>query len=122
MNEKTDVRSSYYLEEAASEFDIQGLELDWVCVGWDVDFRRGKDEWEYFSFRGTKWQRINAADRQLYLKNAYRVLLTRARQGMVIFVPPGDSSDPTRSPHVYDDIYEYLQLCGIPGSPEHDYT
>jgi hypothetical protein len=118
LNDKMDVRSSYYLEEAASEFDIQGLELDWVCVGWDADFRRVNDEWEHFSFRGTKWQRINAADRQLYLKNAYRVLLTRARQGMVIFVPPGDSSDPTRSPHVYDSIHEYLQLCGIPSDTE----
>lgn len=113
LNDKMDVRSSYYLEETASEFDIQGLELDWACVGWDADFRRGNDEWQYFSFRGTKWQRMNAPDRQLYLKNAYRVLLTRARQGMVIFVPPGDSSDPTRAPQVYDCIYEYLQLCGI---------
>lgn len=113
LNDKTDVRSSYCLEETASEFDIQGLELDWVCVGWDADFRRGDHEWQYFNFRGTKWQRINAADRQLYLKNAYRVLLTRARQGMVIFVPPGDSSDPTRNPLFYDNIYEYLQLCGI---------
>ena len=118
MNDKTDVRSSYYLEEAASEFDIQGLELDWVCVGWDADFRRVNDLWEHFSFRGTKWQRMNAADRQLYLKNAYRVLLTRARQGMVIFIPPGDSSDPTRPPQVYDSIYDYLQLCGIPSGLE----
>ncbi|MFO1404149.1 MAG: DUF2075 domain-containing protein [Azonexus sp.] len=116
LNDKTDVRSSYYLEETASEFDIQGLELDWTCVGWDADFRRGDDEWQYFSFRGTKWQRMNAPDRQLYLKNAYRVLLTRARQGMAIFVPPGDSSDPTRAPQVYDCIYEYLQLCGISSS------
>ncbi|NDU91409.1 MAG: DUF2075 domain-containing protein [Ferrovum sp.] len=114
LNDKTDVRSSYYLEETASEFDIQGLELDWACVGWDADFRRGDDGWQCFSFRGTKWQRVNAPDRQLYLKNAYRVLLTRARQGMAIFVPPGDSSDPTRAPQIYDRIYEYLQLCGIP--------
>lgn len=116
LSDKSDVRSSYYLEEAASEFDIQGLELDWTCVGWDADFRRDNDEWQYFSFRGTKWQRVNVPDRQLYLKNAYRVLLTRARQGMVIFVPPGDSSDPTRSPQVYGRIYEYLQLCGIPSN------
>ena len=109
-----DVRSPYYLEKAASEFDIQGLELGWVLVGWDADFRRVNDEWEHFNFRGTKWQRVNAADRQLHLKNAYRVLLTRARQGMVIFVPPGDPTDPTRSPQIYDRIYEYLQLCGIP--------
>ena len=114
LNDKSDVRSSYYLEEAASEFDIQGLELDWTCVGWDADFRRDNDDWSCFSFRGTKWQRVNAPERQLYLKNAYRVLLTRARQGMVIFLPAGDSSDPTRAPQVYDNIYEYLQLCGIP--------
>jgi len=118
LNDKMDVRSSYYLEEAASEFDIQGLELDWVCVGWDADFRRVNGEWEHFSFRGTKWQRVNAADRQLYLKNAYRVLLTRARQGMVIFVPPGDPTDPTRSTQIYDRIYEYLKLCGIPCDQE----
>ena len=116
LNDNTDVRSSYYLEETASEFDIQGLELDWACVGWDADFRRGDEDWQYFSFRGTKWQRMNSVDRQLYLKNAYRVLLTRSRQGMVIFVPAGDSSDPTRAPQVYDSIYEYLQLCGIPSS------
>jgi hypothetical protein len=113
LNEKADVRSSYYLEEAASEFDIQGLELDWTCVCWDADFRRDDDDWQYFNFRGTKWQRMNAADRKLYLKNAYRVLLTRARQGMVIFVPHGDKSDPTRTPQIYNSIYEYLQLCGI---------
>lgn len=118
LNDKTDVRSSYYLEETASEFDIQGLELDWVCVGWDADFRRGHDGWLYFNFRGTKWQRVNAADRQLYLKNAYRVLLTRARQGMVIYVPQGSSSDPTRNPELYDSIYEYLLLCGLSSSEE----
>jgi hypothetical protein len=114
LNDKFDVRSSYYLEEAASEFDVQGLELDWTCIGWDADFRRVNGEWEYFSFRGTKWQRVNTSERQLYLKNAYRVLLTRARQGMVIFVPNGDLSDKTREPQVYDSIYDYLLLCGIP--------
>jgi len=114
LNDKLDIRSSYYLEETASEFDIQGLELDWTCVAWDADFRRGDIGWEHFSFRGTKWQRVNSVDRQLYLKNAYRVLLTRARQGLVIFVPAGDSTDPTRSPSFYNGIYEYLQLCGIP--------
>ena len=113
LNDKTDVRSSYYLEETASEFDIQGLELDWTCIGWDADFRRTDNEWQYFSFRGTKWQRMNAHDRQLYLKNTYRVLLTRARQGMVIFVPLGDASDPTRSPHLYNEIVAYLQICGL---------
>ncbi|NBP40300.1 MAG: DUF2075 domain-containing protein [Betaproteobacteria bacterium] len=117
LNDKLDVRSSYYLEEAATEFDIQGLELDWTCVAWDADFRREDCEWQYFSFRGTKWQHVNTPDRQLYLKNTYRVLLTRARQGMVIFIPPGETSDPTRTPEVYDRISEYLHLCGIPSLP-----
>lgn len=116
LNEKSDVRSSYYLEETASEFDVQGLELDWTCIAWDADFRRDKGQWACCSFRGTKWQRVNATDRQLFLKNAYRVLLTRARQGMVIFVPLGDQADPTRDPRVYDQIYEYLQSCGIPSA------
>ena len=111
LNNKTDVRSSFYLEETASEFDIQGLEVDWVCVCWDGDFRYVNNQWAYFNFRGTKWQQVNAADRQLHLKNAYRVLLTRARQGLAIFIPKGDSIDPTRDPKMYDDIYIYLQNC-----------
>ena len=114
LNDRDDVRSSCYLEETATEFDIQGLELDWTCVCWDADFRRDQKQWQCFSFRGTKWQRVNSLDRQIYIKNAYRVLLTRARQGMVIYVPRGDSSDPTRAPEIYDDIYEYLLSCGIP--------
>jgi hypothetical protein len=118
LNGRSDVRSSYFLEEAASEFDIQGLELDWTCVAWDADFRQEKDRWQFFSFRGTKWQRVNGAERQLYLKNAYRVLLTRARQGMVIFVPLGDSSDPSRAPALYESTYEYLLRCGLKGSAE----
>ncbi len=116
LNDKTDVRSSFYLEETASEFDIQGLELDWTCVCWDADFRYDGNQWQYFNFRGTKWQRVNAVERQLYLRNAYRVLLTRARQGMVIFVPYGDSSDPTRAPQIYDGICDYLCQCGLQNS------
>ena len=113
LNDKSDVRSSYYLEETASEFDIQGLELDWTCVCWDADFRYGNNQWNYFNFRGTKWQRVSAADRQLHLKNAYRVLLTRARQGLAIYVPRGDISDSTRAPLYYDEIYNYLIRCGV---------
>ena len=113
LNDKLDVRSSYYLEETASEFDIQGLELDWTCVCWDADFRRGDNAWQYFNFRGTKWQRVNSKERQLYLKNAYRVLLTRARQGIAIFIPLGDPSDPTRSPNIYDEIYDYMKNCCV---------
>ena len=111
LNHKTDVRSSFYLEEAASEFDVQGLELDWTCVCWDADFRYVDNQWSYFNFRGTKWQRVSAPERRLHLKNAYRVLLTRARQGLAIFVPQGDPIDPTRDPKMYDDIYNYLQSC-----------
>jgi len=110
---KDDVRSSYYLEDVATEFHIQGLELDWACVTWDADFRFNQEGWRHFSFRGNKWQRINKAERQMYLKNAYRVLLTRARQGMVIVVPQGDEEDPTRDSAFYDDTYNYLASIGF---------
>lgn len=110
---KEDVRSSYYLEDVATEFDIQGLELDWVCVTWDADLRYEKDGWMHRSFRGNKWQRINKSERQTYLKNAYRVLLTRARQGMVVVVPEGDEKDPTRLPEFYDPTFTYLQGLGF---------
>jgi hypothetical protein len=113
LDEKEDVRSSYYLEDVATEFHVQGLELDWACVVWDADLRFGEDEWEYRSFVGSKWQKVHLAHRQMYLKNAYRVLLTRARQGMVIVVPAGESSDPTRDPAFYDPIYKYLVSLGI---------
>ena len=108
-----DVRSSYYLEDVATEFDIQGLELDWVCVAWDANFCWGDDDWIYRRFKGTKWQNINKEEDRLFLKNAYRVLLTRARQGMVIFVPEGSDEDPTRSPEYYDRTYDYLAGLGI---------
>jgi len=113
LNDRHDTRSSYYLEDAATEFQVQGLELDWVCVTWDADLRRHAESWRYHSFRGDAWQTIHKEDRRRYLLNAYRVLLTRARQGMVIFVPPGDQSDPTRSPAFYDDTYEYLSGLGV---------
>lgn len=113
LDDKDDVRSSYYLEDVATEFHVQGLELDWACVVWDADLRYGVDDWEYRSFVGSKWQKIHAAHRQMYLKNAYRVLLTRARQGMVIVVPHGDVKDPTRDPSFYDPVYTYLADLGI---------
>jgi len=113
LDTKEDVRSSYYLEDVATEFQIQGLELDWVCCTWDADLRYVKDKWEYWSFRGNKWMHLRKEDRQNYLKNAYRVLLTRARQGMVIVVPNGDEEDPTRCPDYYDPIYEYLAKIGF---------
>lgn len=87
LNGKNDVRSSFHLEETATEFDIQGLELDWTIVCWDADLRFENGDFKHLKFVGTKWQNIKSADNILYLKNAYRVLLTRARQGFVIFVP-----------------------------------
>ncbi len=114
LNDKSDTRSSYYLEDAATEFQVQGLELDWVCVTWDGDLRHNGDGWSFHDFRGSKWCNINSEDNRRYTLNAYRVLLTRARQGMVIFVPPGDASDPTRSPAYYDRTFEFLVGTGIP--------
>lgn len=114
LDDSSDVRSSYYLEDVATEFHVQGLELDWACVVWDGDFRYQGGNWTHHSFVGSRWQRIVKADRQMYQKNAYRVLLTRARQGMVIVVPPGNQSDPTRSPDFYDGTFQYLESLGLP--------
>jgi hypothetical protein len=113
LDSKEDVRSSYYLEDVATEFQVQGLELDWACVTWDGDFRYSTDGWKYFSFVGSKWNNINKEERRLYLKNAYRVLLTRARQGMVIVVPEGDNDDATRIPVYYDSTFKYLIQIGF---------
>jgi hypothetical protein len=113
LDSKEDVRSSYYLEDVATEFHVQGLELDWACVTWDADFRFTPSEWEHWSFVGDRWNRIRKSTRQMYLKNAYRVLLTRARQGMVIVVPDGDPSDPTRKPEYYDGTYQFLREIGL---------
>lgn len=113
LNGKNDVRSSFHLEETATEFDIQGLELDWTIVCWDADLRFENGDFEHLKFVGTKWQNIKSADNILYLKNAYRVLLTRARQGFVIFVPTGDETDMTAKPEYYDGIYRYLKSVGI---------
>ena len=110
---KEDVRSSYYMEDVATEFSIQGLELDWACVTWDADFRYEPAGWKHSSFCGDRWNRVKKPERQNYLKNAYRVLLTRARQGMVIVVPQGDSEDPTRLPEFYDPTFEYLKNIGF---------
>jgi hypothetical protein len=114
LNEPEDTRSSYYLEDAATEFQVQGLELDWVCVTWDGDFRFNGSGWNYHDFRGDRWLNIANADNRMYLRNAYRVLLTRARQGMVVFVPPGDPRDPTRLPSFYDPTFSYLKDLGLP--------
>lgn len=113
LDEKDDVRSSYYLEDVATEFHVQGLELDWSCVTWDGDFRYSENGWEHFSFVGTKWQNIKKDERKIYLKNAYRVLLTRARQGMIIVVPSGNKDDVTRNPKYYNATFDYLKEIGF---------
>jgi hypothetical protein len=114
LNDDADVRSSYYLEDVASEFAVQGLELDWVGACWDGDFHHEDGGWVCQSFEGTKWQSMIDESRRLYLKNAYRVILTRARQGMILFVPNGDASDRTRPRSFYDGTFEFLLSCGIP--------
>ena len=115
LNGKDNVDSSYYLEVAASEFKVQGLEIDYAILAWDADFRRLNGGFDYYRFRGTSWNHINIEQRQKYQKNAYRVLMTRARQGLVIYVPKGvaPEEDPTRNSAFYDAIYEYLLSCGI---------
>jgi hypothetical protein len=113
LDGKEDVRSSYYLEDAATEFHIQGLELDWVCVTWDADFRYSPEGWGHYSFCGDRWNRIKKEERKQYLKNAYRVLLTRARQGMVVVVPRGNTDDHTRNPLFYDSTFDYLNQIGF---------
>ena len=117
---KADPQSSYSMEYAATEFKSQGLEVDWACVAWDADLRYegGGEGWVHRQFRGTRWVGINAGDLRRYHENAYRVILTRARQGMVIYVPEGDGEDPTRRPAYYDGTYEYLGRIGIPELPE----
>ncbi len=113
LNDNEDIRSSYFLEDVATEFDIQGLEIDWACVAWGANFHLNSNSWKYQNFKGTKWQNINKEIDKSYLKNTYRVLLTRARQGMVIFIPEGADSDITRSCEFYDNTYKYLKELGI---------
>ncbi|HPW17773.1 MAG TPA: DUF2075 domain-containing protein [Candidatus Aminicenantes bacterium] len=113
LDGKDDVRSSFYLEDVATEFHVQGLELDWGCVTWDGDFQYARDRWIQKSFKGNRWQSIKKNELKTYQKNAYRVLLTRSRQGMVIVVPPGDKDDPTRQPSFYDPTFEYLRGIGF---------
>ncbi len=112
LNHQDDTRSSYYLEDIATEFDIQGLEIDYTCVAWDINLYYDQG-WKFQNFKGSKWQNINKDSAKSYLLNAYRVLLTRARQGMVIFIPAVDGKDPTRPQKYYDSIYNYLVSCGL---------
>ena len=127
LMDKTDIRSSNYLEDAATEIQVQGLELDYTCVLWDADLRCENRSWRYFNFNGrTAWreeagQTESSLERRKYMLNAYRVLLTRARIGMVICVPEGNSNktvdgfpeDATRLPEFYNGTYEYLKSIGL---------
>ena len=119
LEDDTDIRSCNALEDTLTEFKVQGLEIDWACVAWDADLRLSKDQtkWQHYQLRsGTKWQKINKPINQEYQINAYRVLLTRARQGMIIVVPEGDNGAPpdvTRNPEWYDSIFNYLKEIGI---------
>lgn len=113
LADKTDVRSSLFLEDAATEFDIQGLELDWTCLVWDGDFRYTPEGWDHNTFKGSRWNKIKSKEAQSYQLNAYRVLMTRARQGMIICVPEGNSDDHTRLPEFYEGTYKYLKSIGI---------
>lgn len=116
LNPRGDMRSSYSLEVAATEFGIQGLELDWIGVCWDADLRRKNNEWYFKKFKGAKWNIKEIEDPVVknFIKNKYRVLLTRARQGMVIWIPEGDIEDETALPEFYDPIFNYLKSCGVP--------
>lgn len=114
LADASDTRSSLYLEDAATEFQTQGLELDWTLMSWDADLRRDRSGWSHHSFKGRRWERVNKDTRRRYLLNAYRVLLTRARQGMAIFVPAGSKSDPTIEPAYYDQTFRYLRSLGVP--------
>ena len=114
LNGDDDIRSSYALEDVASEFDTQGLELDWAGLCWDANLRWTPGGWDPKRFRGTKWQNINKDADRRYLMNTYRVNLTRARQGLVIFVPRGSDDDVTRLPEFYEPTARFLAECGIP--------
>jgi DUF2075 family protein len=113
LNPMTDVRSSHYLETPATEFGIQGLELDWTGVCWDIDLAPELGEWQVRAFKGTKWQVVRNSTRRQYVLNKYRVLLTRAREGMIIWVPRSDRFDWTRPSARYEAIALYLLSSGI---------
>ncbi len=115
LGDKENILSSYFMEEVATEFDIQGLEIDYAIVAWDADLRFDNDKktWSYYNFRGHKWNKVHQEIKQRYLLNAYRVLLTRSRQGMIIFIPKGFENDLTRKPKFYDETHDYLLRIGI---------
>ena len=127
LEDKVDTRSSNYLEDAATEIQVQGLELDYTCLLWDADMRYEDGKWHFYRFnRQTKWIEVlptseSKQDLMKYMLNAYRVLLTRARAGMVICVPEGNGrknrsgfwEDSTRLPEYYEGTYQYLKSLGL---------
>ena len=127
LEDKTDTRSSNYLEDAATEIQVQGLELDYTCLLWDADMRYENGKWRFYNFNGnTRWNEVTGEseskqEKVKYMLNAYRVLLTRARAGMVICVPEGNPNktqsgfweDSTRLPEYYDGTYQYLKSIGV---------
>ncbi|MGY6521452.1 MAG: DUF2075 domain-containing protein [Mongoliitalea sp.] len=113
LNPKEDVRSSCFLELPATEFAVQGLELDWAGLCWGDDFRKEEKGWSFHAFKGTKWQLERKDDRKQFIKNKYRVLLTRAREGLIIFIPEGSLIDHTRNKDNYESTYQYFKIIGI---------
>jgi hypothetical protein len=112
LAEPEDIRSSNMLEIALTEFECQGLELDWVGVCWGGDFTQRFDQWNFRRLTGSDWQQVQIPVTQEFIRNKYRVLLTRAREGLVLWVPPGDPSDRTRDPLAFDATADYLESCG----------
>jgi hypothetical protein len=124
LADRADVRSSFQCEVFATEFEIQGLELDWIgiCWGGDCIWSHSHGSWQLRAFRpglNNRWLNIKNPDKRTYRQNAYRVLLTRARQGMVIFVPTGNLADVTMTPDEFDSTAEYLFRCGVTPLPLH---
>jgi hypothetical protein len=113
LNPKEDIRSSCFLELPATEFAVQGLELDWVGLCWGDDFRKEPEGWSFHAFKGTKWQFERKDERKQFIKNKYRVLLTRGREGLIIFIPEGSETDHTRPKANYDSTYQYFKRIGI---------
>jgi DUF2075 family protein len=112
------VRASSKLEVAATQFEVQGLELDWVGLCWGEDFTWNGSEWDFHRFNNKQWKPLNDKTKQQYLRNAYRVLLTRARQGIIIYVPEPELVDRSRLRADLDATFEFLLQCGAQEIPE----
>jgi DUF2075 family protein len=114
LNPRGDIRASYALEVPANEYTCQGLELDFIAVCWGGNFVRDGDGrgWIYRRLNGSRWQVVADPSRRRFIENGYRVLLTRAREGLMIWVPEGEPKDKTREPQLLDATAEYLLSCG----------